>query len=389
MSARGVILVCAVAASAIAAVWAYAETPAEALQKTLQAEAARVKLIQRLEKTVCAIFPMMPEDGKPPATPLGSGSGVIIDAEGYALTNYHVAGEADRVNVGLSDGKVYPAKVTGRDPTGDIALIKIEGGPFTAAEMGDSDKLSLGDWVLAMGNPFGLATDFVPTVTQGIVSGTHRYLPGTGTGDLIYTDCIQVDAPINPGNSGGPLFDSSGRLIGINGRVSVRPERGKVNTGVGFAIPINQIKEFLGDLRQGRRVHHAILGVELLDPSPPAGATIRVVLSASAAERAGLLAGDVIRRFQGREVLTDKELINRIGVLPAGKQVRITVERSGRQYDMDVMLGERPTGSETVAAAARHAPPVPEAGAPDDASPDAILRRYVDALGGYPRFHPA
>ena len=364
-----------------------AQPPSESLRKVLEAESARVKLIERLEKTVCAIFPAMPDDGKTPTGPQGGGSGVIIDAEGFALTNYHVAGEADKLNVGLSDGKIYSAVVMGRDPTGDIAVIKIEGGPFSFAELGDSDKLSVGDGALAMGNPFGLATDFVPTVTSGIVSGMHRYLPGTMGGDLIYTDCIQVDAPINPGNSGGPLFDMSGRLVGINGRVSVRPGRGKVNTGVGFAIPINQIREFLPDLRAGRRVHHAILGVELSEDS--SDVTIRRISPDSAAEKAGLQIGDVIRRFQGHEIGSEVELINRIGVLPANKRARLVVERGGRQYDVEVTLGERPTGAETVAARSP-SPETPPPAHPDAvpapsaaASPHEVFRRYAEALGGY------
>ncbi len=373
----------ALAALLAAAAVVRAQPPSEALQKVLQAESARVKLIERLEKTVCAIFPAMPEDGKPPTGPQGGGSGVLIDADGYALTNYHVAGEAQKLNVGLSDGRVHSATVIGRDPTGDIAVIKVDGGPFTFAELGDSDKLVVGDWVLAMGNPFGLATDFVPTVTQGIVSGLHRYLPGTMGGDLIYTDCIQVDAPINPGNSGGPLFDGSGRLVGINGRVSVRPSRGKVNTGVGFAIPINQIREFLPDLRQGRRVHHAILGVELTEGS--ADVTIKQVVAGSAADKAGLQPGDVVRRFQGHEIRSDMELINRIGVLPAGKRSRIVVERDGRQYDLEVALGERPTSTEVArvepSPGVQPAAPAPAPSA--EPSPQDILRRYAEALGGY------
>ncbi|GAH82002.1 unnamed protein product, partial [marine sediment metagenome] len=190
------------------------------------------ELIERLSRTVIAIFPVAVEEGKKPAGPQGGGSGVIIDAEGHAITNYHVVRESEKVNVGLSDGRVLSAVVKGRDPTGDVAVIRIEQGPFPFAVLGDSDRLQIGQWVLAMGNPFGLATDFKPTVTQGVVSGLHRYLPGTIGGDLIYTDCIQTDAPINPGNSGGPLFDLQGKLVGINGRVSVRPWRGRVNTGV-------------------------------------------------------------------------------------------------------------------------------------------------------------
>ena len=358
-----------------------AQSPAEALAKTLQAEDARVRLVERLQKTVCAIFPAAPEENQP-AGPQGSGSGVLIDPDGYALTNYHVVAEATKVSVGLSDGKVYSAVVKGRDPTGDIAVIKIDGGPFPFAELGDSDKLAVGDWALAMGNPFGLATDFRPTVTQGIVSGLHRYLPGTIGGDLVYTDCIQVDAPINPGNSGGPLFDMSGRLIGINGRVSVRPSRGKVNSGVGFAIPINQIKEFLPDLRKGQRVHHAILGVELSEGSP--NVSVKQIVAGSAADKAGLQVGDIVRRFQGHEIRSEMELINRIGVLPSGKNARLVIERGGRQYDIEVVLGGRPTSGDTALGLDTSTPDkTPEAPASGEPTPEAVFRRFAEALGGY------
>ncbi len=367
---------------------AHAQERSAALEAALKAESRRVELIERLSKTVIAIFPATPEEDKEERPGRrGGGSGVIIDAEGHALTNYHVVREAEKVNVGLSDGRVRTAVVKGRDPTGDIALIKIQGQPFPFAELGDSDKLQVGTWVLAMGNPFGLATDFKPTVTQGIVSGLHRYLPGTFGGDLIYTDCIQIDAPINPGNSGGPLFSGRGKLVGINGRVTGTPSRGIVNTGVGFAVPINQIKEFLPDLIAGKRVHHAVLGVELSEGRP--GVTIKRVLSESAAEKVGLEPGDVVRRFQDHEIRSETELINRIGILPAGKRVRIIVARRGRRYDIEVVLGTRPTSSETARLGPRARTPRPREkpsttpDVPEDLTPDDIARRFVGALGGY------
>lgn len=160
---------------------------------------------------------------------------------------------------GMNDGKLYDAVIVGIDPTGDVALIKLLGrDDFPSAELGDSDALTAGDWCYVVGNPFLLATDFRPTVTYGIVSGTHRYQYPAGT-LLEYADCIQTDASINPGNSGGPLFNSRGQLVGINGRGSFE-KRGRVNVGVGYAISINQIKKFYGYLRSGRVVDHATLG---------------------------------------------------------------------------------------------------------------------------------
>jgi len=353
-----------------------------ALRAAKQEEARRVSLVKRVSRTVIAIFPAAPADPKARSSPQGSGSGVIIDARGHALTNYHVVREAKRVNVGLSDGSVHSARVKGRDPTGDIAVIQLEGGPFPHALLGDSDRLEPGEWVLAMGNPFGLATDFKPTVTQGVISGLHRFLPGNLGGDLVYTDSIQVDAPINPGNSGGPLFNDRGELVGINGRVSARPSRGRVNTGVGFAIPINQIKGFLPDLIKGQRVHHAVLGVELSEGKE--NVEITRVVSGTAAQKAGLKVGDIVRRFQGREIRSEMELINRIGVLPAGSPVRVAIERDKRTYDIQVVLGRRPTSGET--ASGKPVPPVPDPGTvtpTDRPTPDQIARKFVEAVGGY------
>src|SRR5437773_7793766 len=163
---------------------------------------------------------------------------------------------------GLPDGLLYDAALVGLDKVGDVALIKLlpqkKGQDFPFAKLGDSDKLKAGDWSMAMGNPFLLATDFNPTVTFGLVSGVHRYQYPEGT-LLEYTDCIQVDTSINPGNSGGPLFNMEGELVGINGRGSF-DKRGRINSGVGYAISINQIKNFLGHLHSGLDTDHATLG---------------------------------------------------------------------------------------------------------------------------------
>src|SRR2546421_10316279 len=163
---------------------------------------------------------------------------------------------------GLPDGILYDAVLVGIDKVGDVALIKLlpkkEGQKFPAAVLGDSDSVHEGDWSIAMGNPFLLATDFTPTVTFGLVSGVHRYQYPSGT-LLEYGDCIQIDTSINPGNSGGPLFNMDGEIIGINGRGSFE-KRGRVNSGVGYAISINQIKNFLGHLRVGLESDHASLG---------------------------------------------------------------------------------------------------------------------------------
>src|SRR5438132_1629577 len=225
-------------------------------QRVLEAEAKRVAVIDKARPTVVAIFARGSQ---------GGGSGVLISKDGYALTNFHVVqGSGPVMQCGLPDGVLYDAVLVGLDKVGDVALIKLlpqqEGKDFPAAVLGDSDQVKAGDWSLAMGNPFLLATDFTPTVTYGLVSGVHRYqYPEASKGLLEYTDCIQVDTSINPGNSGGPLFNMEGELIGINGRISLE-KRGRVNSGVGYAISINQIKNFLAHLLAGLDSDHASLG---------------------------------------------------------------------------------------------------------------------------------
>src|SRR5947209_5040695 len=248
------------------------------------AEAQRVAVIEKARPSVVAIFG---PGGQ------GGGSGVLIDKDGYALTNFHVVeGAGPVMQCGLPDGVLYDAALVGLDKVGDVALIKLlpqkKGQDFPYAVMGDSDKLKAGDWCMAMGNPFLLATDFNPTVTFGLVSGVHRYQYPAGT-LLEYTDCIQVDASINPGNSGGPLFNMEGELIGINGRGSFE-KRGRVNSGVGYAISINQIKNFMGALRVGIDTDHASLGASMKSEAED-GALSRILIKSiidSDARRRGL-----------------------------------------------------------------------------------------------------
>jgi serine protease Do len=227
--------------------------PAAAL---LDAEARRIAVMNKAKDCTLAIFLTSGQ---------GGGSGVVISPDGYAVTNFHVAlpcGKA--MQCGMADGKAYDAVLVGLDPTGDVALIELFGrDDFPYAELGDTDKTRVGDWVFAMGNPFLLAVDFQPTVTYGIISAVHRYQkPADKRETLEYTDCLQTDASINPGNSGGPLFDAEGKLIGINGRGSFE-KRGRVNVGAAYAISINQVKNFLGALRGGRIADHATLGASL------------------------------------------------------------------------------------------------------------------------------
>jgi S1-C subfamily serine protease len=294
------------------------------LKKALEVEARQVALIEQLSKTVCAVFP-----GEVGA---GGGSGVLIDKAGYALTNFHVTKLNRDLKIGLNDGKIYRAKLLGFDPGGDISLIKLEGkDAFPFAPLGDSDALRIGEPCFAMGNPFLLAEDFTPTVTQGVVAGLHRYRDASGSTDLLYGDCIQIDASINPGNSGGPLFSGRGELLGINGLGGFRPDRGRVNVGVGFAASIEQIRNFLHDLRAGLQCQHGTMNATVSDATTDGGARTRLVIDSltreSNAYKAGVRLSDVVRRFNGVPVATQNHLLTLVSRLPAGRRVTISVER--------------------------------------------------------------
>ncbi len=277
----------------------------------------------------------------------GGGSGAVISADGFAVTNFHVAQPCgNAMQCGMSDGKVYDAVIVGLDPTGDIALIKLLGRDnFPHAELGDSDKLRVGEWVFAMGNPFLLATDFQPTVTSGIISGTHRYQFPAGT-LLEYADCLQTDASINPGNSGGPLFDGQGRLVGINGRCSF-DKRGRVSVDVGYAVSINQIKNFLGVLHSGRIVDHATLGARVA--SDDAGRVIvSDILESCDAYRRGLRSDDEIVSFAGRPISTPNGFKNALGIYPKGWQVPLTFRRENEAVQTYVRLAGVHTRDELI-----------------------------------------
>ncbi|MCC6125126.1 MAG: trypsin-like peptidase domain-containing protein [Pirellulales bacterium] len=296
-------------------------------KSVLEAEAQRIAVMDKAKNAVVAVFD---SEGK------GGGSGVVISPDGFALTNFHVVRPCGAgMKCGMADGKIYDAVVVGLDPTGDVALIKLFGrDDFPAAELGDSDRAQRGDWVFAMGNPFLLATNLQPTATYGIISGTHRYQPPAGT-LLEYTDCLQTDASINPGNSGGPLFDAQGRLIGINGRCSFE-KRGRVSVGVGYAISINQIKNFLGDLRSGRIVDHATLGARVADSE--GRVTVAEILEPSDAFRRGLRFDDELTAFAGRNIGTPNAFKNILGIFPKAWRVPLSFRREGKQYNILVRL---------------------------------------------------
>jgi len=327
---------------------------AEVDRAVLRAEAERIAVMARAKDSVLAIFS---SSGK------GGGSGVVISPDGYALTNFHVAKPSgNAMKCGMADGRLYDAVIVGTDPTGDVALIKLFGrDDFPHAEMADSDRVQVGDWVFAMGNPFLLATDFQPTVTYGIISGVHRYQYPAGT-LLEYTDCLQTDASINPGNSGGPLFDAAGRLIGINGRGSFE-KRGRVNVGAGYAVSINQIKNFLGYLKSGRVVDHATLGARV-GFDREGRVVVLDILEESDAYRRGLRYDDEIVSFGGRPISTPNGFKNVLGIFPKGWRVPLSFRREGRRTDVLVRLAGVHTQGELLEKAEGRSPmppmPIPE-----------------------------
>jgi serine protease Do len=302
----------------------------------LAAEAQRIATIAKVRPAVVAVCFY---GGK------ACGSGVIIDPEGYALTNFHVVQPTGPVmQCGLDDGQLYDAVLVGRDKVGDVALIKLlpktPGKPFPYVPMADSDSVQVGDWSLAMGNPFGLATDFTPTVTFGLISGVHRYQPPEGKGTLEYTDCIQIDTSINPGNSGGPLFNMNGELIGINGRGSFE-KRGRVNSGVGYAISINQIKNFLGHLYAGLDTDHATLGALVEssnDDNTLSEMRITQILEESDASRRGLQPGDQLLQFAGRPLTSTNQYKNILGIYPKEWRLPLTYRRNNQRREILVRL---------------------------------------------------
>ena len=279
-------------------------------------------------------------DQPPRSVPRQSvGSGVIVDAgEGYVLTNHHVIRGADEIEVTLHDRRRFKAELVGSDEGTDIALLKIDADDLTELPLGDSEAVRVGDFVLAIGNPFGLGQ----TVTSGIVSALGR----SGINVDGYEDFIQTDASINPGNSGGALVDIEGDLIGINTAI-IAPSGG--NVGIGFAVPVAMAQAVMQQLLEYGEVRRGRLGIiiqdvtpelaEALDLATPRGAVITQVQPGSAAEEAGLMAGDVVIRVDGTEIMNSSELRNRIGLTPVGENIELTVLRDGRRRVIDVEIG--------------------------------------------------
>ena len=287
------------------------------------------------------------------------GSGVIFDKEGHIITNNHVVAGASQIQVTLADGRVYDAETTGTDPATDLAVIQLKDAPdnLTVAQLGDSDKLTTGQDVMAIGNPLGLSS----TVTTGIISALDRPVvnaqgeggEGGSSASAVYTNAVQIDAAINPGNSGGPLFDEKGRVIGITssiatmGRSSSGESGGSGSIGIGFAIPVKLAEKVAKQLIESGSATHAYLGVTLetgaaeADGEKRAGAKTTSVESGSPADKAGLKKDDVVTTIDGKTTAQGSALTGYVRQYSANDKVKLTVIRDSKKQDIDVTLAER------------------------------------------------
>ncbi len=285
-------------------------------------------------------FPGQPEMGPGPKA-RALGSGFIIDPDGYVVTNNHVIDRAEEITITVNGGDHYPAKIIGRDPKTDLAVLKIDADrPLPYVEFGDSDTAQVGDWVIAVGNPFGLGG----SVSAGIISARGRDIQSGP-----FDDYLQIDAPINRGNSGGPLFDRDGKVIGINTAI-FSPSGG--NVGIGFAIPSTMAKTIVEQLKESGQVQRGFLGVQIqevteeiaqsLDLDEAKGALIASVEPNGPAEEAGLKTGDLILEFNGQKVDRLKDLPRLVAAAKAGEKAEVRVLRDGNERSVKVQVGRMP-----------------------------------------------
>ena len=302
---------------------------------------------------------------------------MLISEDGYCLTNHHVAGTQNTTKVTTFNGKTFSSRLICTDALGDLSLFKLEAVeeklPFI--QLGDSDKLEMGQYVIACGNPFGITmrdadSKMYPTITLGIVSAIHR-------NQQTYFDCIQTDAAVNPGNSGGPLVTLDGRLVGINGRIATRYQN-RVNSGVGYAIPSNQIKNFLPWMMKGGekgKIHHGMVGgLQITEQNTQGeGARILAVRADSTADHAGFRKGDLIVRVNQYDILNRERYLGAIGTYPEKTEVLVRVKREGESVDLKVEL-DRYTPVEGLGF---FAPPRP---APERPKGSGYLGAYVEGV---------
>lgn len=296
-------------------------------------------------------------------TAMGAGSGFLISADGFIVTNNHVIENAEEITVKLSDGRELPARLIGRDEATDLAVIKVSGGALPFVSFEEQAEPRVGDWVVAVGNPFGLGG----TATAGIVSAKSRDIGGI---DNPYTDFLQIDAAINRGNSGGPTFDIYGRVIGVNSAI-FSPTGGSV--GIGFAIPASLAKPITDRLMRGETIERGYLGVEIGDldpwresmglPDTARGAFINNVTTGGPADRAGLKAGDIVVGLNGTAIVSSSDLTRRVGQAKAGDTLRIEILRNDRRQTLNVRSGTRPSQADLLAGNSASEPDAPPAAA--------------------------
>jgi len=281
------------------------------------------------------------------------GSGIIVDKEGYAFTNYHVVEDAERIQVTTSKGENYTAKLVGTAPSYDLALIKLEGDKFDAAPLGDSDQLLVGEWAIAIGSPFGYQlADAQPTVTVGVISAMHRDIKQDTQSEAVFNDMIQTDAAINPGNSGGPLINAHGEVIGINTLIFTGGGGSETNIGLGFAIPINRARFVFKEIVEHGHVRDVWLGMTAATITPELQAALKLPTSngvivqgideGGPAAKSGLKPGDQIIAINGTTI-ESREQANRVIFGSAvGSTLEMTVNRKDQLLKLKVTLAERP-----------------------------------------------
>jgi serine protease Do len=282
-----------------------------------------------------------------PRTQAGLGTGFVVRKEGVIVTNAHVVAGANKVSVMARDGTVFPAKILGADETNDIAVLKIDAANLAEVKLGNSNNLAIGEWAIAIGNPYGFYLgNSEPSVSVGVISGTQRNIVGSGEGQAAYFDMIQTDAAINPGNSGGPLVDADGEVVGVNSNI-FSPNGGSV--GLGFAIPINRVARVVDDLLTHGSIRSPWIGVRLkqVQSNNPRdvltqGAVIATVAQGSPAAKAGLQPGDVIMREGSRVVHNPFDWYAALLDLRAGSPAHLHIRRGSREFDADVNVSDLP-----------------------------------------------